>query len=231
MNENTRQQSGLGIAGMIIGIISLLLSCVFIGGILGIIGLILSIVGATRKNKAAGTAIAGITLNTIAIFIMIIVMAIGAGADSGENNIEGENREMSAQAPSNIVSDPLSDDIIDVDISDCHVKYVSHEVVENRSGDKCLAVYYDFTNNSDETENFSFTITDKAFQNGLELETSFFHVNDDSKNRSAEIKPGVTIRVCSGFVLRDETADIELEVSEWITLKDEPEDKMVLSIK
>lgn len=75
MNEK-KKQSGLGIAGMVIGIVSLLLLCVAIGGITSIIGLVLSIVAVTKKDKAYGTAIAGIVLNAIALLLFVLVLSI-----------------------------------------------------------------------------------------------------------------------------------------------------------
>lgn len=231
-----KKQSGLGIAGMIIGIIAVLLSCVVIGGFLGIIGFILSIIGVCDKEKGKGMAIAGISLNSISIIIALVFLAIPSSnhtttASKNEPSEVGAIEESLKPQTKTESADALSDDIVDVDISDCHIKYIKHEIVENMSGDKCVAVYYEFTNNSDEEKTFWTTISDKAFQDGVELESSIFHVNDDSKNSNVEIKSGVTITVCSGFVLRNENSDIELEIEKWITLKDEPEDKMILSIQ
>ncbi len=125
---------------------------------------------------------------------------------------------------------PFDDDIIDVDIDDCHVEYLYHEIVQNMAGDWCVAVYYQFTNNSDSNQAFYVTVSDKAFQNGVELEDSLFHVNDDSKTRDMEIQPGVSVTVCSGFVLRD-TSDVELQVSPWISFDNTPSDAMMLSLE
>lgn len=125
---------------------------------------------------------------------------------------------------------PFDDDIIDVDIDDCHIEYLYHEVVQNMADDLCVAVYYQFTNNSNTNQAFYVTVSDKAFQNGVELEESFFHVNDDSKTREMEIQPGVSVTVCSGFVLRD-TSDIELQVSPWISFDNTPSDAMMLSLE
>lgn len=125
---------------------------------------------------------------------------------------------------------PFDDDIIDVDIDDCHVEYLYHEIVQNMAGDWCVAVYYQFTNNSYANQAFYLTVSDKAFQNGVELEDSLFHVNDDSKTREMEIQPGVSVTVCSGFVLRD-TSDIELQISPWISFDNTPSDAMMLSLE
>lgn len=225
-----KQQSGAGIAGMILGIAAILTSCILIGGVLGFIGIILSAVGASKKDKNSGTAIAGIVLNIIALFITVFVFFSFIGKNSNPENSNDDNIEYSAVSPEKS-KDPFSDNIIDVNISDCHIKYLRHEIVENMSGDKCVAVYYEFTNNSDEGKTFDYAVSDKAFQDGIELEISMFHVNDESKNSGAEIKPGVKIVVCSGFVLRNEDSDVELEIGKWIAIKDEPDDKMILSVK
>lgn len=79
----TQKQSGLGIAGMVIGIISILLSCIIVGGFLGIIGLILSICGVAAKNRKIGTAIAGTVLNSLAIFIMIFMLVFSISDEKG----------------------------------------------------------------------------------------------------------------------------------------------------
>lgn len=169
-----------------------------------------------------------IILAVIAIFFFFA--AIGGSEDSDSESTESTEQPLKSQDAQKSDS-PLDDDIIDVDISDCHVKYIKHEVTENMSGDKCVAIYYEFTNNSDSSKSFIYTITDKCFQDGVELETSLFHVNDESHDSDVEIKPGKTVTVCSGFVLRDKSTEIELEVSPFISFKDTPDDKMILSIK
>lgn len=177
-----------------------------------------------KKKKKKGWIIA-----LVIVLIIIFAFACGGGSDNKNENNSTEKELAPQQAETK--ADPLSDDIIDVDCGKCHVKYVKHEVVENKSGDKCIAIWYEFTNNSDENKAFIYTIGDKCFQDGVELESSIFHVNDDSKTADVEIKPGKTVTVCRGYVLRDETNEIELEISEWITLKDDPDDKMILSIE
>lgn len=120
---------------------------------------------------------------------------------------------------------------IDCDINDCHITYLKHEIVENMAGDRCLAVYFQFTNNNKEAKSFIYTVSDKAYQNGVQLESSLFHVNDESHSKSLEVKTGVSITVCSAFVLRDETADVELDVAPWISLSDKVTDSMTLKLQ
>lgn len=223
------ETNGLGIAGMVIGIIALVLSiCGGIGGFLGIIGLVLSFVAVCLKNKPKGAAIAGLVCNLISVLILVAFIIYPSSPKEKEiNNTRNDQSINNSESTSETISD---DGIIDVTISDCHITYLKHEIVENMAGDECIAIYYEFTNNSDEGKTFDYVISEKAFQNGVELNISLFHLNDESKNSSSEIKPGVTITVCSGFVLRDATSDIELEVNKWISLDDTPKDTMILSI-
>lgn len=71
-----KKNSGLGIAGMILGIISVLLVCMCVGGITAIIGLILSIIAVTSVNSKKGFAIAGLILNLIAFVIFIVLIIL-----------------------------------------------------------------------------------------------------------------------------------------------------------
>lgn len=73
--ETNKNKNGLAIAGMVIGIVSLLISFCG-GGFLGIVGLILSIVAIT-KGKSKGMSIAGIATSSIAIVISILVLMLG----------------------------------------------------------------------------------------------------------------------------------------------------------
>ena len=91
VNPTQKQHSGLGIAGMVIGIISLLMTCFLIGGLTGIVGLILSIVGVTQKNRKTGMAIAGIVLNSLAV-IIVAVMFFTFSGDTTESNSNAETK-------------------------------------------------------------------------------------------------------------------------------------------
>lgn len=164
------------------------------------------------------------------LIVVFIIIIIPKGSSNSNSDADSSNSTSVAKSPSKS-DNALADDIIDVDINKCHVKYLRHEIVENMAGAKCVAVYYEFTNNSDDNKAFYVTIADKAFQDGVELESSLFHVSDESHDSSAEIRPGVTITVCEAYVLRNEESDVELEVREWISLKDDPTDKMLVSIK
>jgi len=70
-----QQPNGMGVAGMVLGIISLLGG--FFTAILPILGLVLSIVGrnqADQEGSSTGQAVAGIVCNTIALVVGLILL-------------------------------------------------------------------------------------------------------------------------------------------------------------
>ena len=71
-NVNTQQNNGVAIAGMVVGIASILFPFY---GITGIVGIILSILGLKKKKttgKGKGMAIAGICCSVVGIVMGII---------------------------------------------------------------------------------------------------------------------------------------------------------------
>ena len=97
--------------------------------------------------------------------------------------------------------------------ADTNIKYLRSEIDYNSIDDKCLYVYFEFTNNSDENESFNYLVTCKAFQNGVELETNYIYDCDEERNGTKEIQPGTTITVAEVFKLGDSTENVSLEVT------------------
>lgn len=230
MKEN-ESQSGLGIAGMILGIIALVFFCIGIGGLLGLIGLILSIVAVNNKKRKQGCAIAGIVLNSIALLLFILIMLVSVNKTYTEETSQKQPATTTTvPAPLTTNAPQLGDNLIDITINNCTVKYLRHELKNDVWGDEYLVVYYEFTNNTNSSTSFGYTISDQAFQNGVKLESSYSRLEAEANDKYTEIKPGVTITVYSLFTLRDKSV-VELEVDEWISFDEKAEDNMTLSIE
>lgn len=146
--------------------------------------------------------------------------------ESEKNNVKNDNKVVE-QAP-NQEEKKEEQNLIDADVNDCHVKYISASIEDNYVDESCLVIYYEFTNNSNENKCFDYTIWAKAFQDGVELKESNFHVNDSTKDSSVEIQPGTTVTVASAYILRNDTSEISLEVSTW--LSDKPKASMTIPI-
>ena len=76
MEQGNQGGKGLAIASMVIGIISLLISCCY-GGFLGVIALILGIISLATRRNGKGMAIAGVITSVIAIIITVVAIAFG----------------------------------------------------------------------------------------------------------------------------------------------------------
>ena len=71
------KQSGFGIASLILGILGFLGSCFVFGIVPSILGIILAIIGLCQKDRAKGTAIAGLILSIIGTAIAGISLMFG----------------------------------------------------------------------------------------------------------------------------------------------------------
>lgn len=77
----TGQQNGLAIAGMVLGITSVVLFFLsWIATIIAIVGLILSLVGLSKAKKLGGTgrgmAIAGVITSSVGIVVSIVTLLV-----------------------------------------------------------------------------------------------------------------------------------------------------------
>ena len=76
-NIPPEEPAGFAIASLVLGIISLVLSCTMINIITGILALVFGIVHMVKYQSRKGMAIAGIVLGIISIVIMIILIVVG----------------------------------------------------------------------------------------------------------------------------------------------------------
>lgn len=81
MNNMPPQKGGvgLGVASMVLGILSILFSCCFyyIAFPCGLIGLILGAVAIKKGNNGKGMAVAGLVLSIISLALAVVTIAIG----------------------------------------------------------------------------------------------------------------------------------------------------------
>jgi hypothetical protein len=96
--------------------------------------------------------------------------------------------------------------------------------------DPLLIVTYEFTNKSNETTSFFSAISDKAFQNGKELDRKIFVDVEgfDLSTRTQEVKPGETLHVQCAYGLIDTHTDVNIELTEAFSLTNN--DKVTLTI-
>lgn len=114
---------------------------------------------------------------------------------------------------------------------DMVVEYLEYKIEDNAAGEECLVLYFDFTNNTDENQTFLYAFSVNAFQNGVALDSSLMHVNEETKNHSREIQPETTIKVANAFLLSESTSPVDIEVEPWISFSEEKLMEFTVEIK
>lgn len=82
------KQSGWGIASLVLGVLSILLSCAGIGAFIGTIGVIFAIIAFTKKNSKYGLAISGIVCSFLGIGIFVVSLGFYDGKNEADNVTE-----------------------------------------------------------------------------------------------------------------------------------------------
>ena len=154
----------------------------------------------------------------LAVIVGIIVIIAIAGSAGG-----GSDSQTTAGAASEATNSVAAQekDKTEGEIGDyiCTVK--SAEKCKNWEGKNSIKITYNFTNNSSDAESFDVALKDEAYQDGIGLESSFLDGGSDELGWDVKVKPGTTKEVSKVYILRDDSTQIELEISELISFSDE----------
>lgn len=218
------KKSALAITGLVVGVVALATSFMpiinnvsffvaLLGAALSVCGLVAT-VKRTRDGKAL--AIAGLIVSLIAAVVVLASQSFYTAAL--DDAFSGSSTPQSDPAQADDVRqasqpDPTADSASSkyaVTIDGC-------ELGSDYSGEPAVIISYTFTNNSSEDEAFSYVISDKCFQNGVQLEAAIMTDIDSSRSLSA-VKPGASISVKQAFLL-DDQSDVTVECTELFDFK------------
>ncbi len=235
-------KNGFGIAAMITGIIGLITSATVFGGVLCLVALVLSIIGLCQKGKKRGTAVAGLVCSAVGMLVFLVVivilgLAIGSSSNKDDEDPTNEivteqttdeeptTEESTKEEPTKeeaTTQEPTTEEKNENEFvyEDLKVVYKESKIEKDKSGKDCLVVYFDYTNNSDENQAFLYAFTVTVFQNGVELDGSWFQVNEETENDDKKIQPGTTITVAQAFTLNESRDAATIQVTPWISLSE-----------
>lgn len=229
------KQSGLGIASMILGIISILTACIAFGIVPGIIGAVLAIIALCQKDKKHGTAIAGLTCSIIGIIIFaIMALFVNSVSDSNKESTgtqasvsaiqesstavsesTPESKVEEVEAPSGTVISPgytFDADGLQVTINDFDLDYTDYEDEYGwnapADGTKYIMIDVSYQNNSKDDKYVS--IYDfQCYADDTDCEQNYSVVDNSSLN--ANISSGRKTSYKIAFVVPKDAQSIELE--------------------
>lgn len=174
-----------------------------------------------RKQKKNNWLIVMIIVIAIPVYLVSCgtILGIFGSEEEPQSNIDisghdSESQEENKQENDNLQheTDSKEDDVNKFEYTDTSIKYLRSEIEYNSFDEKCLFVYFEFTNNSDENKAFDYLVECKAFQNGVELETNYIYDCDEERNGTKEIQPGASVTVAEIFKLGDSMENVTLEV-------------------
>lgn len=96
---------------------------------------------------------------------------------------------------------------------DFTVSFEKSDIGTDYEGEQALMVYYTITNKGSETLVPSVAVTFKALQDDTTLDPTIVSDEPLSENESAEVSQGDSVRVCTSFILLDQS-DVTLQLYE-----------------
>lgn len=219
-NAGTFVGLGLAVAGFALALIPLI---GVIGWPLMIAGLVLGIIGAAKKWQPMWANIVNIVLGFVGPGLAIVLVSAGllAGSDASTPSSSNDEPTTSEQAETTEAEEQETGEFaVTIDGARTGTDY---------AGEPILIVTYTFTNNGEEPQTFMWAFSDKAFQNGVELDGFVVSDEVDSVAKTKELKPGATIEVQSAFAL-DDQSEVTVEVSELWSLSDKIIASQVFSV-
>ncbi|ALS00159.1 hypothetical protein ATZ33_01825 [Enterococcus silesiacus] len=104
------------------------------------------------------------------------------------------------------------------DLGEYHVVIKELTFAKDYNGADVGVIDYEFTNNSDKNAMFLTSISTKAFQNGIALESAIM-MESGYVDSMTEIQPGVTLNLKVPYKLADMTAPISVEATKLFSDK------------
>lgn len=111
------------------------------------------------------------------------------------------------------------------------LKYIEHKKVEDFEGKPALAVYYEYTNNTQTAQTPMYAVSFKAFQDGVECSNAtLLNPESEYQNTIKEIKPGKTVKICWYYMLEGDS-DVDLEVSPLLDISGDETVTQTIKVK
>lgn len=211
-----KKESTLSIVAAVLALFTCLS---FVGGILAIIDLCMN----DKTKKHGGSWFALIWCVIVIIFGSVLFFYPSKDDDKNTVKITDTNTSENTTTENKDVNTNK------ININSCDVEYLRYEIKEDDDTVELL-VYFKFTNNSDENKAWWLTTRCKAFQDGVELDTDYWHDTDESKNKDKEIQPGYSIEVCEEFLLDNTSSNVTVQISKLYSFNDKIDMELTIDL-
>lgn len=168
---------------------------------------------APRKKKKKGCAIAA---GVVAGIVAVLIIAIAALGDSDSGKSSEPN---SGNPPASAQNDPGNQQGTGT-IGDYAIEIKEATVTKDYNDKPALVVTFSFTNNSDKEISFLSAVSDKAYQDGVQLQTTIPAIGSDvnTSSQMTDLKPGAGTEVTAIYCLSNTASEVEIEVTDLLEL-------------
>lgn len=166
-----------------------------------------------------------ILLLAMGAMLLSLLTACGGSGDTSENTDAAQDSG-SAQAAESETSEKETAPSSEGALGDYYIKILDAETgLTDYEGNPVIGVKYEYTNNGEENMMFDIAVNAQAFQDGVQLDLALVdEYSEEYENSSKEIKTGTTI-TCEVYYELTSESDVEIEVSELISLSNKKLEK------
>lgn len=113
--------------------------------------------------------------------------------------------------------------VVSKGLGDYTVSIISYRTSADYEGSPAIIISLGFTNNGKKATNFMTSISCKAFQSGVQLDSAFIMGEDSGTGASQirNVKPGAGTEVTVAYVLSSETEKVSIEIEELFSFSNE----------
>lgn len=159
------------------------------------------------------------------IFAALMMLSMtGCGSTSDANNTSATNDTGSAVAGDAADEpDASADEVSDGVLGSYAVEIKGAKLCKDFEGNNAIMITYSWTNNSEETTSPLGSMVEKAFQDGVQIDTAI--VDFEYSDGMSEVRPGTTVDVETIYKLSsDSTVEFEISAIEDMFDSDVPKE-------
>lgn len=203
----------------------------FFAFLLGFFVFLIVLIVQLIRDKAIGLPAIAMLVFAVLLLGCAAVNELGTEAGTKDDDTEknpaqtdasGED-EPSTQEPDGNEPDEKIGENMSGDLGDYHVEIKGAFLAKDYEGNPAMVITYAWTNNSGETKNSMFTIMEKAFQDGVQLDGAILMNVDgyEAGTSLKEVRPGTTVDIQCAYALTSEASIVEFELTELISLSND----------
>jgi hypothetical protein len=110
-------------------------------------------------------------------------------------------------------------DLEPVEIGDFTVTILSAKLRKDRNDKDCILFDVEWSHRQDETNNFEWSFSYRAYQDGIEIDRSY-SINYDYDNLDRNLRKDATMTVQFAYILNNVSSPVELEIEELMSWTD-----------